>query len=362
MQIAASNHNQVAEAPKVEPIVQVEQVVQPQVAQVETPKAEVTETVKTETFDVSKWLEEKTGGKIKAEQDLLTIVDKFSQSEDVDINGLKEKANKFEELEARYKEVEPANDFVKELNKLLKNGASQEQVLEFYQLSQLDLNALSPKEAEILRLQKEKGLSKEDAIFKVERLLDTDRLEDETVRLNEIELKTRFKENLEYLKQYRKELSVTEAQRQAQEREQQKQQYFTSVEQAVPALSKQLASLNLSDISGDKDNPVAFEYVLPDSFKKEADKILKNTIISNSLDVNNADHMEQAKEIAKSIAIASDPERFVKAAIKHYQSVIAEREAGRNAKQTTQSQAVTVSQPTVNQRPRVVWKQPQKIN
>lgn len=362
MQIAASGHNQVAEAPKVEPTVQVEQVVQPQVAQVEAPKVEATETVKTEAFDVSKWLDEKTGGKIKAEQDLLTFVDKFSQSEDVDINGLKEKANKFEELEARYKEVEPANDFVKELNKLLKNGASQEQVLEFYQLSQLDLNALSPKEAEILRLQKEKGLSKEDAIFKVERLLDADRLEEETVRLNEIELKTRFKENLDYLKQYRKELSVTEAQRQAQEKEQLKQQYFTSVEQAVPTLSKQLTSLNLSDISGEKDNPVAFEYVLPDSFKKEADKILKNTIVSNKFDVNNAEHMEQAKEIAKSIAIASDPERFVKAAIKHYQSVIAEREAGRNAKQTTQSQAVTVSQPTVNQRPRVVWKQPQKIN
>lgn len=360
MQIAASNHNQVTEAPKVEPAV-VEQV-QTEV-QVEQPKVEVAEPPKTDTnFDVSKWLEEKTGGKIKAEQDLLTIVDKFGQFEEVDVDGLKEKANKFEELEARYKEVEPANDFVKELNKLLKNGASQEQVLEFYQLSQLDLNTLSPKEAEILRLQKEKGLSKEDAIFKVERLLDTDRLEDETVRLNEIELKTRFKENLEYLKQYRKELSVTEAQRQAQEKEQQKQQYYSSVEQAVPSLSKQLASFNINDISGDKDNPVAFEYVLPESFKKEADKILRNTIISNQLDVNNTDHMEQAKEIAKSIAIASDPERYAKAVVKHYLSVMAEREAGRNAKQTTQSQAVTVSQPTVNQRPRIVWKQPQKIN
>ena len=243
---------------------------------------------------------------------------------------------------------------------MLKNGASQEQVLEFYQLSQVDLNTLSPKEAEILRLQKEKGLSKEDAIFKVERLLDTDRLEEETVRLNEIELKTRFKENVEYLKQYRKELSVTEAQRQAQEKEATKQQYLQNVESVVPALSKELTSLSVSDISGDKDNPIPFEYVLPDDFKREANQTLKNVIVSNRFDVNNADHMAQAKEIAKSIAIASDPERYVKAAIKHYQSVIAEREASKGAKQVTQTRAVNVSQPTGTNRPQVVWKVPTK--
>jgi hypothetical protein len=70
--------------------------------------------------------------------------------------------------------------------------------------------------------------------------------------------------------------------------------------------------------------------------------------------------MEQAKEMAKSIAIASDPERYVRAAIKHYQSVIAEREATKGAKDVRQTQAVNVSQPSSLQRPRVVWKQPQK--
>jgi len=358
MQVQASNHNQVPEAPK--PIEQVQptepqvQVAEPKVETVAEPKVEV----KVEnTFDASKWLEEKTGGKIKAEEELLTFVNKYGE---VDITSLQEKAQKAEELEARYKEVEPANDFVKELNKLLKNGASQEQVLEFYQLSQVDLSTLSPKEAEILRLQKEKGLSKEDAIFKVERLLDEDRLDEETVRLNQIELKTRFKENVEYLNQYRKELSVTEAQKQAQEKETAKQQYFQSVDSAVPTLSKELTSLTVSDISGDKDNPIPFEYVLPDSFKKEVNQTLKNVIVSNRFDVNNADHMEQAKEIAKSIAIASDPERYVRAAIKHYQSVIAEREASRGAKDVRQSQAVSVSQPTGLKRPQVVWKVPTK--
>jgi hypothetical protein len=353
MIVQASNHNQVVEQPKVEA-----QVAEPQVQAVE-PKVEpkVEAGPKPETFNASKWLEEKTGGKIKAEEELLTIVNKYSE---VDITSLQEKAQKADELEARYKEVEPANDFVKELNKLLKNGASQEQVLEFYQLSQVDLNALSPKEAEILRLQKEKGLSKEDAIFKVERLLDTDRLEEETVRLNEIELKTRFKENVEYIKQYRKELSVTEAQREAQEREATEQHYLQSVESVVPTLSKELASLSISDISGDKDNPIPFEYVLPDDFKREANQTLKNVIVSNRLDVNNADHMAQAKEIAKSIAIASDPERYVRAAIKHYQAVIAEREATRGAKNVRQTQAVNVSQPTGTQRPQVIWKVPSK--
>lgn len=359
MQVQASNHNQRPEAPKpteqVQPTEPQVQVAEPKVETVAEPKVEVK--VEAETFNTSKWLEEKTGGKIKAEEDLLNFVNKYGE---VDITSLQEKAQKAEELEARYKEVEPANDFVKELNKLLKNGASQEQVLEFYQLSQVDLNTLSPKEAEILRLQKEKGLSKEDAIFKVERLLDTDRLEEETVRLNEIELKTRFKENVEYLKQYRKELSVTEAQRQAQEREATKQQYLQNVESVVPALSKELTSLSVSDISGDKDNPIPFEYVLPDDFKREANQTLKNVIVSNRFDVNNADHMAQAKEIAKSIAIASDPERYVKAAIKHYQSVIAEREASKGAKQVTQTRAVNVSQPTGTNRPQVVWKVPTK--
>jgi hypothetical protein len=355
MQVQASNHNK---APEQQPPVQQVQVIEPQVQVAEPVVVEPKTEVKVEnTFDTSKWLEEKTGGKIKAEEDLLTFVNKYGE---VDITSLQEKAQKAEELEARYKEVEPANDFVKELNRLLKNGASQDQVLEFYQLSQVDLTTLSPKEAEILRLQKEKGLSKEDAIFKVERLLDTDRLDEETVRLNEIELKTRFKENVDYLKQYRKELSVTEAQKQAQEKEATKQQYFQSVDSAVPTLSKELTSLNIGDISGDKDNPVPFEYVLPDTFKKEANQILKNVIVSNRFDVNNADHMEQAKEMAKSIAIASDPERYVRAAIKHYQSVIAEREATKGAKDVRQTQAVNVSQPSSLQRPRVVWKQPQK--
>jgi hypothetical protein len=358
MKVQASNHNYTPEPQK--PIEQV-QVAEPQVQAVE-PKVEVAEPkvevkVEAEPFNPSKWLEEKTGGKIKAEEELLTFVNKYGE---VDVTSLQEKASKVDDLEARYKEAEPANEFVKELNKLLKNGASQDQVLEFYQLSQVDLSTLSPKEAEILRLQKEKGLSKEDAIFKVERLLDADRLEEEVVRLNEIELKTRFKENVEYLKQYRKELSVTEAQKQAQEKEATKQQYFQSVDSAVPTLSKELTSLSVSDISGDKDNPIPFEYVLPDSFKKEANQTLKNVIVSNRFDVNNTDHMEQAKEIAKSIAIASDPERYVRAAIKHYQSVISEREASKGAKDVRQSQAVNVSQPSSLQRPRVVWKQPQK--
>jgi len=351
MTVNASNHNEV-KTPIVEPVVT--QVQAPVV--VETQQAAVE--VKTDVqFDTSKWLQEKTGGKINAEEELLSFINK---NEGLDVTSLQEKANKYEDLEARYKEVEPANDFVKELNKLLKNGASQEQVLEFYNLSQIDLTTLSPKEAEILRLQKDKGLSKEDATFKVERLLDTDRLEEETVRLNEIELKTRFKENVDYLKQYRKELSVTEAQKQSQERETAKQQYNSAVDTFVPSLAKELTSLSISDISGDKDNPIPFEYVLPDSFKKEANQILKNVIVSNRLDVNNATHMEEAKEMAKSIAIASDPERYVKAAIKHFQSVMSERQAGANAKDVRQTQAVNTSQPTGTNRARVQFRVPQK--
>lgn len=353
MAIKAATHH--ATPTQVTPPTQ-EVVPTPVVEQVQEVAKEVVEdkVVATEAFDVNKYLSEKTGGKVTKEEDLMSFINRH---DDLDIDNLKEKASKTEEYEARYKEVEPANDFIKELNKLVKGGASQEQVLEFYNLSQTDLSALSPKEAEILRLIKEKGLSKEDATFKVSRLLDEDRLDEETVKLNEIELKTRYKENVEFLKQYRKELTVTEAQKVAEQDRTTKQQYISAVEQAVPSLSKELVSIKFDDISGNKENPMAFEYVLPDDFKKEADKILKNTIISNRLNVSSQDDMVQAKEIALSIAIASDPSRFAKAVTKHYQACMAEIEATKGAKEVRPSQAVIVNQaPATMQRPKVVFR------
>jgi uncharacterized protein YnzC (UPF0291/DUF896 family) len=360
MKVAAATHhapvNQPETTTQVEPTPEAVVVNEP--AKAEPPVAEPTPQPVVESFDVNKYLSEKTGFN---EQELLTTLEKYKG---INIEELSSKASKADELEAKYKDVEPANEFVSELNKLLKSGASPEQIQEFYQLSQTDLESLSPKEVEILRLQKEKGLSKEDAIFKVERLLDEDRLDEETVKLNNIELKTRFKENVNYLKQYRKELSVTEAQKQAQANEQRHTEYVQSVEAIVPKVTQELKSVKILDIAGDKENPMPFEYVLPDEFRKEADKVLKNTIISNGYDINNAEQMERAKEVVLKIAIATDPERFAKSVLKHYQSAVAEKAAAEGATRvqpTDGRRAVVVGTGVQHaDRPRVVFNSARK--
>ncbi len=357
MEVKAAKHHQqpIQETPQVQvvPVAETPTVPQPQPiveqVKVETPVETKIEPVQ---FDVNKYLSEKTGYN---ENELLTTLEKYKG---INIEELSSKANKADEFEQRFKEVEPANEFVSELNKLLKNGASKEQVIEFYQLSQTDLTTLSPKEAEIMRLQKDKGLSKEDAEFSVERKLNKDVLDDETVRLNEIELKARFKDNVEYLKQYRKELSVTEAQKKSEELATKRQDYLQKVDAVVPQLAKELTSVKIADIAGDKDNPMPFEYVLPDEFRKEADKILRNVIVNNGYDVDRQNDIEQAKDVALKIAISSDPERYAKAIIKHYQAGLEERKANNGAKSVTETngrQAVVVNNGTPT-KPRVMFR------
>lgn len=360
MALVASTHNQAQPQvqpteplapPVAQPIVQpTEPVVAEPIAQ---PIAQPTEPVQpTETFDINKYFQEKTGGKITNEEDLTRILTEYNE-----IGALKAKAAKAEELEVKYKEVEPANDFVSELNKLIKSGADQQQVLEFYNLSQIDLDKLSAKDAAILRIQKETGLSKEDATFKVERLLDENRLDEGEVRENLLDLQVKFKDNINYLKQYRKELTVTEAQKQAEQQQLQRNEFVRSVETVVPDLASQLTSVKFDNISDVKDEVVPFEYVLPDDFRKQmAQGVLKNIIVANGYDIKNPADMQLAKEAALGIAIASDPNRFAKAAIKHYNSVMAERAASKNATQVSPSTkgAVVVQPSTGTTRPQLV--------
>lgn len=83
-----------------------------------------------------------TEGKIKSLEDfnnVLSYQDKFSKLQ-----------QEYEQIKAQSQISPFANDFTQEINRLVKDGASQEEVVHFIQLQQMDVDAMSDKQAIIM--------------------------------------------------------------------------------------------------------------------------------------------------------------------------------------------------------------------
>lgn len=123
-----------------------------------------------------------------------------------------DKFKSLDEIEAKLSEYESkvntdpfANDFVRNLNKALKDGVDPEI---YMQVSNINVDTLSEREAIVLQMQWKKNLSKEDAEFLVDRTykLDPDSEPDPTdpeVREAQIKLRIDAKEAKEFLSSYK---------------------------------------------------------------------------------------------------------------------------------------------------------------
>lgn len=139
-------------------------------------------------FDLNKYFEESSEGLVKTEDDFKASITKIKDYDTL--------AEKVKVLEAE-KETIFANDFIKKLNALHKEGRSQEQIDSFVSLSRLDLTKIDPKEAlvqnEILnnghtRAIAERIVSKKYGLDKLS--IDDDTLTDEEIAANKAELET----------------------------------------------------------------------------------------------------------------------------------------------------------------------------
>lgn len=136
-------------------------------------------------FDVSKYLEEHSGGLLKSEEDLKASVAKIQENDTL--------RTRIAELEAE-KESIFANEEIKLLNDLSKQGKTEEQIEEFRKLRKLgDLSAVDPKEILVQNLVS-KGTSRSVAERLIEREyglnsinLNGDELTDEELASNKEE-------------------------------------------------------------------------------------------------------------------------------------------------------------------------------
>jgi hypothetical protein len=319
---------------------------------------EVVATVPANVADFNALLKEKSGGYFSDEAQFNSHVEKIKSFGDLDTviserdtisQKAKELEDKYSKISQEVEEYKPANEFVSALNSLIKKGANEKQIQEFYQLSQTDLSQLTPQEAKIMRLQRENALSREDAEFEVGFGLDETKHDEDTVRKNNIALKREFNDNIAWLEQQRKSLSEVpknETQLNKEAQDQERQNRIEAVKKLSPSIAKEIDKMAIT-IPVDKDKNMEFEYVLGDDFKEKSTEIVQNLIINNNVDINDPKQLKSVQEQAKRLYIATNPERYATAVIKHYESLRKEEAALENAKTVSRhngnQQAVIVS-------------------
>lgn len=169
---------------------------------IEESKSEEVSTDKKE-FDINQYFEQSSEGMIKNEEDFKSVVAKAKENE-----GL---LKQIETLKAE-KDTIFANETVKTLNRLHKEGKSEEQISEYMRLSKLDIASLEPKEVLIQR-EISKGYTRLSAERIVEREYGLDNLSIDEDYLTSEEL-AKNKEEREFISErmkvdsdsYRKQL------------------------------------------------------------------------------------------------------------------------------------------------------------
>lgn len=118
------------------------------------------------TFDVNNYLEQSSEGVIKSEEDFKTAIAKIKEFDSLN--------EKLKTVEAE-KEAIFANETIKTVNRLTKEGKTDEQINEFIKLSKMDISTLDPKEVLIQREIKN-GRTRDIAEIIIERKYNLDKL------------------------------------------------------------------------------------------------------------------------------------------------------------------------------------------
>lgn len=191
-----------------------------------------------------------------------------------------DKFKSLDEIEAAYTELEAkanqdpfANDFVRNLNKALKDGIDPQLYME---VSSVDVDSMSERDALVLEMQWKNGVSKEDAEFMVDRAYKLNSEEeldqsDPDVREAQIKLKIDAKNAKNFISEYKKDsLTSPIEKRQA--------EVTKAWEPIIPSIVDKFKTYPLNGKTGNYEVPVAPEAL------KSAQELLKSVIDSGMLD------------------------------------------------------------------------------
>lgn len=155
-------------------------------------------------FDESKWLSEKFSGKFKSVEELVNSINETEQFK----SKYSETEKRLKDLETEYADAKPVNDYIKGLNKFVKDGGDPKL---YNKLQSVEIEKMSDRDALIMKMRWDNGLSKEDAQFMVDRKYmleqgeDLDTSADPDVRAARIALKLDSKSAKEFLRNYKTE-------------------------------------------------------------------------------------------------------------------------------------------------------------
>ena len=250
---------------------------------VETPSADTT--VETETPPVTdywKEFEAKTGGLVKDEESL---------------NVFLERAKSFETLQTEKSELEknqwkPANEYVETLNKLISEGASAEQQKAFIKLNGVgDLSTLDPVEAKVAKMVLIDKYSEDIARKIVANDFPLDEFDEDSDEylIAKEKLRVSSSNDLEALKEYKKELSVVDNPEKAQAEQNRlsqiaaKEAYTARLNQEVPKIVGNFPEKFTFNVKV-SDEEVPFNLNIKSDFPKE--EMIRNYFAETGAEIN----------------------------------------------------------------------------
>ncbi len=198
------------------------------------------------------------------------------QSED-EVKNFFEKAKNYTDLQSKYDDLnrsyeslkdqpEPfANDKIKKLNEMMKQGRSQDDIAAFEKINSVgELKDLQPLDKVKLALQLRDGLTPEEADIRIKSLykLDEETYDADIIAENKINLKLNAKKDEEFLESFRVKLEENPAQQQQQDFTKQIAEYTEKVTPIIKSIGEKYTAIKGVNLNGKTGND-AFTLDLP---------------------------------------------------------------------------------------------------
>ena len=208
------------------------------------------------------------------------------------------------------KEPEFANDFVKELNDMVKSGASPEKVKTFIELSNKDFEGMSSEEAWKMRKKYEDGLTDAEVNyeFKQKFSVDEDDEDDEKAQVLQARLQREANEAKSFLKNKAKGLIDPEALKQTELQKQQQAQLTKDYEDTAKTIAEIYQPDPKEFTVGDK--KIQIDIPVDQEFKNVLPEYVKNVMLSNNIPLTN-EGVKQVKEILNNVHYSQNMEKVV---------------------------------------------------
>lgn len=239
-------------------------------------------------FDMNTWLSEKFKGEFKSEDDLIkAITDSKSLS-----TRYTEAEQKLRDFETKSKENPFANDYIKGLNEFVKKGGDP---AIYNKVQSIDVAKMDNREASVMRLRVQYGLTKADAEFRVDRKYKIGEgydMTDPDVREAQIDLKIDGDQAKEYLSKYKTDSLVPPGEKIQQEAERTKAQ---QLEGWNPITGKVLEGLKQVEIPIDEKG-ANIQFAVPQETLDHLQEHLKNVLATTDIQPD-ADGQNLMKEI-----------------------------------------------------------------